>query len=82
MRTHIHSQASQQLEERPIKMLTKIKNSPIPLWVNLLLVILIVLMTVQVFWNYFDNATLLDFGITIEGDPDQNVTRPQRGWSP
>ena len=54
-------------------MLERFKNSPIPIWVNVLLVILIVLMTVQVYWNYFDHATLLDFGITIDGEPDQNV---------
>lgn len=54
-------------------MLNRIKNSPIPLWVNLLLVVLIALMSVQVYWNYFDNQVLLDSGITIQGDPDQNV---------
>ena len=54
-------------------MLTRIKNSPIPLWVNLLLVLLIAFMSVQVYWNYFDNQVLLDSGITIQGDPDQNV---------
>lgn len=54
-------------------MLNRIKASPIPLWVNLLLVVLIALMAVQVSWNYFDNQVLLDSGITIEGEPDQNV---------
>ncbi|MEM7271684.1 MAG: hypothetical protein AAF547_01275 [Actinomycetota bacterium] len=54
-------------------MLSRIKASPIPLWINLLLVALILLMSVQVYWNYFDNQVLLDSGITIQGDPDQNV---------
>ena len=54
-------------------MLNRIKASPIPLWVNLLLVLLIALMGIQVVWNYFDNQVLLDSGITIQGDPDQNV---------
>ena len=54
-------------------MLERIKNSPIPLWVNLLTVVLILFMRVQVYWNYFDNQVLLDSGITIQGDPDQNV---------
>ena len=54
-------------------MLTRIKNSPIPAWINVLLVILIAFMAIQVYWNYVDNETLLEFGITIQGDPDQNV---------
>ncbi len=54
-------------------MLNRIKASPIPLWINLLLVVLILFMLPQVYWNYFDNQVLLDSGITIQGDPDQNV---------
>ncbi len=54
-------------------MLNRIKASPIPLWINLLLVVLILFMAVQVYWNYFDNQVLLDSGITIQGEPDQNV---------
>ncbi len=54
-------------------MLNRIKTSPIPLWVNLLVVLLIAFMGIQVVWNYFDNQVLLDSGITIQGDPDQNV---------
>lgn len=56
-----------------MNMLHRIKSSPIPLWVNFLLVVLVSLMLVQVYWNYFDNQVLLDSGITIQGDPDQNV---------
>ena len=51
----------------------RFKNSPIPIWVNVFLVVVVLLMTVQVFWNYFDHQYLLDAGITIEGDPDKNV---------
>ena len=54
-------------------MLERLKNSPIPIWVNLFLVVVVLLMTVQVFWNYFNHQYLLDAGITIEGDPDKNV---------
>jgi len=54
-------------------MLNRIKASPIPLWINLLVVVLILFMLPQVYWNYFDNQVLLDSGITIQGDPDQNV---------
>jgi len=54
-------------------MLERFKNSPIPIWVNVVLVAIVLLMTVQVFWNYFDHQYLLDAGITIEGDPDKNV---------
>ncbi len=54
-------------------MLERFKNSPIPIWVNAFLVVVVVLMAVQVLWNYFDHDYLLDAGITIEGDPDKNV---------
>ena len=54
-------------------MLERFKNSPIPIWVNVFLVFLVLFMVPQVFWNYFDHQYLLDAGITIEGDPDKNV---------
>lgn len=54
-------------------MLERFKNSPIPIWVNVFLVFLVLFMAVQVFWNYFNHQSLLDAGITIEGDPDKNV---------
>jgi hypothetical protein len=54
-------------------MFERFKNSPIPIWVNVFLVFIVLLMTVQVFWNYFNHQYLLDAGITIEGDPDKNV---------
>ena len=54
-------------------MFERFKNSPIPIWVNVFLVVVVLLMAVQVFWNYFDHDYLLDAGITIEGDPDKNV---------
>lgn len=54
-------------------MLTRIRTSPIPWWVNLLVLVLVAFMAIQVVWNYFDNQVLLDSGITIQGDPDQNV---------
>ncbi len=54
-------------------MFERFKNSPIPIWVNVFLVVIVLLMTVQVFWNYFNHQYLLDAGITIEGDPDKNV---------
>ena len=54
-------------------MFERFKNSPIPIWVNVFLVFIVLLMTVQVFWNYLNHQYLLDAGITIEGDPDKNV---------
>lgn len=54
-------------------MLERFKNSPIPIWVNVFLVFVVLFMTVQVFWNYSNHDYLLDAGITIEGDPDKNV---------
>ena len=65
----LHTEA----EQRTYSMLDRFKNSPIPIWVNVFLVVVVLLMTVQVFWNYFDHGYLLDAGITIEGDPDKNV---------
>lgn len=53
--------------------LSRIKTSPIPLWINALVVVLILFMAIQVYWNYFDHQVLLDSGITIQGEPDQNV---------
>ncbi|WP_299154972.1 hypothetical protein [uncultured Tateyamaria sp.] len=49
------------------------KSSPIPLWVNLLMAMLIAFMGIQIFWFYFDHATLLGYGISIGGAPDLNV---------
>ena len=56
-----------------MNVLSRIKASPMPLWINLLLVLLILFMLPQVYWNYFDHQVLLDSGITIQGEPDQNV---------
>ena len=49
------------------------RNSRIPIWVNLFLIVIVLLMTLQVFWFYFDHQALLDAGITIQGAPDQNI---------
>ena len=49
------------------------KNSRIPLWVNIFLVIIILFMAVQVYQFYFDHQGLLNAGITIQGAPDQNI---------
>lgn len=45
-------------------------NTPLDQCVVLFLV---AFMAVQVVWNYFDHQVLVDSGITIEGEPDQNV---------
>ena len=49
------------------------KNSRIPIWVNIFLIFIILLMTLQVYWFYFDHQELLDAGITIQGIPDLNI---------
>ena len=49
------------------------KNSRIPIWVNIFLIFIVLLMTLQVFWFYFDHQALLDAGITIQGVPDLNI---------
>ena len=54
-------------------MLSRIKNSAIPNWVNVLVVLLMLFMAIQVYWNYLDHDVLRASGITIAGEPDQNV---------
>ena len=49
------------------------KNSKIPIWVNIFLIILILFMAVQVYWFYFEHSFLVDAGITIAGVPDLNI---------
>lgn len=49
------------------------RNSPIPVWVNILMVVLVFFMGIQIYWFYFDHAHLLDAGISINGAPDLNV---------
>ncbi len=49
------------------------KNSPIPIWVNILLIVLILFMAIQGYLFYFNHQFLLDAGITIEGVPNLNI---------
>ena len=49
------------------------KNSPIPIWVNILLIVLISFMAIQGYLFYFNHQFLLDAGINIEGVPDLNI---------
>lgn len=49
------------------------KNSRIPIWVNVFLMVLILIMSVQVYWFYFDHQSLIDAGITIQGVPNLNI---------
>ena len=49
------------------------KNSRIPIWVNIFLIVIVLLMLLQVYWFYFDHQALLDAGITIQGVPNQNI---------
>lgn len=49
------------------------KNSRIPIWVNILLMVILVFMAMQVYWFYFNHQMLLDAGITIEGLPNKNI---------
>ncbi len=49
------------------------KNSKIPIWVNLFLIVIILLMVVQVFQFYFGHQTLLDAGISIQSVADLNI---------
>lgn len=49
------------------------KNSQIPKWINIFQMVIILFMTVQVYWFYFNHQTLVDAGISIQGVPDLNI---------
>lgn len=49
------------------------KNSRIPVWVNVVQILLTLIMLMQVFWNYVDHELLLEQGITLAGAPDLNM---------
>ena len=55
------------------------KNSPIPIWVNIFLLILILFMSIQVYWFYFNHQSLIDAGITIEGVPNLKIIYTTEG---
>lgn len=50
-----------------------LKNSPIPLWVNLFMVLILALIGIQVYWFYFDHGYLADAGISVTATPDLNI---------
>lgn len=54
-------------------MLKRFTDSQIPIWVNVVQIILVLIMLMQVVWNYFDHPLLLEQGVTIEGIPDLNL---------
>lgn len=57
-----------------IKMkLAMFKNSEIPKWVNIFLIVITFFMAIQVYWFYFSHQFLADAGITIQGIPDLNI---------
>ncbi len=56
-----------------IMKLNLFKNSLIPAWVNVLLVVLIVFMVVQGYAFYLDPQFLVDAGITTDGAPNLNI---------
>ena len=49
------------------------KNSPLPIWVNILLIVLIFFMAIQGYLFYFDQQFLIDAGITSDGSPNLNI---------
>lgn len=49
------------------------RNSSIPLWINIFMLVLIFFMSIQVYWFYLDHSFLIDAGITIQGTPDLNI---------
>lgn len=49
------------------------KNSPIPLWANILAVVLLLFMGIQVYWFFFDHAFLAEAGISTDTPANLNV---------
>jgi hypothetical protein len=54
-------------------MFNKLRNSRIPIWANLVLVMLLLFMSVQVVQFYFGHDMLAESGITIDGTPNKNI---------
>lgn len=54
--------------------MSRFLNSKIPVWVNIVQIILTLIMLMQVYWNYVGHQLLLEQGITIAGVPDLNMT--------
>lgn len=50
-----------------------LRNSPIPLWVNIFMLVILAFMSIQVYWFYFDHGVLADAGISTQAIPDLNV---------
>ena len=50
-----------------------LKNAPIPLWVNIFMLVLLMFTSIQVYWFYFDHGFLEAAGIAVEGAPNLNV---------
>lgn len=50
-----------------------IKNSPIPFWVNLFLLVIVFFMAIQVYWFYFDHQFLQEAGIAVDGAQNLNI---------
>ncbi len=56
-----------------MNVIQKIKNSSIPLWVNILQFLLILIMLSQVYMYFFNHLLLNKTGIVIEGIPILNL---------
>lgn len=54
-------------------MLRRTSHTGIPLWVNLMQVVLIAIMTVQVFEHFFDHDAITAMGWPTDGDPSLNL---------
>ena len=50
-----------------------LRNSPIPLWVNIFMLVILAFMSIQVYWFYFDHGALANAGISTQAIPDLNV---------
>ena len=50
-----------------------LKNSKIPIWINILQVLLTVIMLQQVYMYFFDHKSLTSAGIEISGTPQLNL---------
>ncbi|PKF76578.1 hypothetical protein CW749_26385 [Vibrio sp. vnigr-6D03] len=49
------------------------KNSIIPAWVNVFMLLILFFMSLQVYWFYFDHSFLAEAGISLQSSADYNI---------
>ncbi|MCI0549994.1 MAG: hypothetical protein L0287_03490, partial [Anaerolineae bacterium] len=55
------------------KLSANFRGSKIPIWINIVQILLTLILLTASYWFYFDHSTVLETGITITGVPDLNL---------